>query len=119
MNNAPFRVGQRVVCVRTHEYGAVVRGMEYVVGGVRKSVCKCKGWEVLINGISLNTTVCLCIKCGVEWRDKKEEWWLCASRFAPISPRSIEIPESLKEQAEEMKDLAETIAPMKKEKVTI
>jgi hypothetical protein len=45
---------------------------------------------------------------GVNW---------CADRFAPIEPRSVSIPESLKEQAEEMKDLAETIAPMKKELV--
>lgn len=114
MNNAPFRVGQRVVCVITHSRGLIVKDTEYTISGIQKG-CGCVGgYIVSLVGISDNCISSSCYSCK---KITINGLWYGVKHFAPIPPRSIEIPESLKEQAEEMKDLAETIAPMKKELV--
>lgn len=114
MNNAPFRVGQKMVRVGKSIKGFVKKGWVYTCAGCFK--CTCEKWYVLILELPSPKISRFSCACG---NNEGRKGFNCdlSSRFAPIPPRSIEIPESLKEQAEEMKDLAETIAPMKKELV--
>lgn len=115
MNNAPFRVGQRVVAVRSTP--SLTKHETYTVVDLFFVPC-CNKWMVCVGLVGEAGIPHKCLEHNtihvVRFRNLV---YHNPKYFAPIPPRSIEIPESLKEQAEEMKDLAETIAPMKKELV--
>ena len=94
---APFHVGQKVVCVESGKTHCrtlnVVKDDVYIIS---RGTYQYKGVE------------CVQLK-GMEYVN-----W-CADRFAPIEPRSVSIPESLKEQAEELVNVQETIFTPEKE----
>lgn len=110
MNNAPFHVGQKVVCVKTHDWGLVVKGKQYTVESVLQFDC-CGRWAVKIRGVRSPLGACRCGRCDA----RIEGMWFIYTFFAPITPRSVSIPESLKEQAEEMISVKETIKEPKKQ----
>lgn len=111
MNNAPFHVGQNVVCVKTHSWGLVVEERMYTVTGV--GCCLCGLWWVSVGvtnplffGMKCDCNIIIPHNLDVKFG---------SNLFAPITPRSVSIPESLKEQAEEMISVRETIKEPKKE----
>lgn len=114
MNNAPFYVGQKVVALAnsqksTIEGVCVVKGTVYTV--FRCFKCSCGKWMVQLCELKTrNEYFVMCHNYSVEsYAGGPVEY------FAPIEPRSISIPASLKEQAEELISVKETIQEPEKE----
>jgi hypothetical protein len=108
MNEAPFHIGQKVVCVKTHSCGLVKRGRTYVIFGIRFSCCS---WIVDV-GIKTTSPYAKCrICCSIFPTNGIGEFY--ASLFAPVSESNISISASLIELAEEMIDVKEIIQPLK------
>lgn len=116
-NNAPFYVGQRVVCIesahspKNPEFG-VVKDIVYKVLAV--SLCGCGLWKIDV-GIRTTKTRTKCRIC--EMISIGNEVWCRSFLFAPIDERTVSIPESLKEQAEEMIRVREVIEEPVKEMI--
>lgn len=80
---------------------------------------KCGTWKMMIAELpfSLPSGKFSC-PCGANnWGAGKPYYSGDCKHFAPIEPRSVSIPESLKEQAEELVNVKETIAEPEKEMV--
>ena len=107
MNNAPFYVGQKVVCVNAkssiavnHKASEVLEeGQIYIVKAVRKICCQ---WEIFL-GHTTSISFGICPNCG-HWEEESTEWFFLASRFAPIQESyediTSEIAQSLKQTDE-------------------
>lgn len=79
----PFYIGQRVVCIETHSWGAVIKDQIYIIKGVKTS-CEHHPWIVDV-GIKADTWTCGCGTCGKP--EITDIWWICATRFAPIQEK--------------------------------
>lgn len=111
-NNAPFYVGQRVVCVSG--IGSLVKNERYTVSSCL--FCnKCKIWYTTV--FELSPRGGFECKCGCLLEERPKNRGALSSRFAPIDERTVSIPESLKEQAEEMIRVRELIEEPVKERV--
>lgn len=115
-NNAPFYVGQRVVAVRDSNCGKIKKGQRFIIADMIPAYCSCREWLVDV-GLVGNSPRCMCYSCysTMIWKDNTH--WKNAAIFAPIDERTVSIPESLKEQAEEMIRVREVIEEPVKEMV--
>jgi hypothetical protein len=80
-NNAPFYVGQRVVCVNG-EPSYLYKGVEYVIRELRKGCCESEVWV----GTSWAGRGQICGRCLKFDSRGDGKCWYRASRFAPIQP---------------------------------
>ncbi len=100
-NNAPFYVGQRVVAVRDSNCGNIKKGQRFVISEIIPAHCSCRRWLVDVGIVGTNTyNTCYTCHSTMKWKDNTH--WKNPAIFAPIDERTVSIPESLKEQAEEM-----------------
>lgn len=91
---APFKVGQEVVCVRNHSQLVIKKGQQFIVLGLDK--CECGKWIVDI-GVPVRDYT-LCKGCG-SLKQAKGVWWMGAHLFAPIQrARTVYVAEYIKEQ---------------------
>ena len=105
-STAPFKVGQRVVCIKSHSLKIVVKGNTYPIKGLSK--CKCGSWSVDIGEIisKKKWDYLRCYGCGV--LEKNEgTMWFASALFAPIQEQytdaTAEIIEKFK-QTDEVPD---------------
>lgn len=105
-NKAPFHIGQRVVALKTSgkKMGyQIVKGKIYTVQSI--FLCRCKEWVIQILEMPATCAEATC--CHEE--NRPLYFAGKAKNFAPITTRSVEIDETIKEQAEEMLRVKETI----------
>jgi hypothetical protein len=85
-----FKIGERVVCVKTHPNGACIEGNIYKILSIRKGNCKCCEMEVHIGLMNYTWTgiapMITCPACGTRRPNTPEHafWWLDSKRFAPL-----------------------------------
>ncbi len=88
-----FKIGQEVVCVKSHSHGVVKEGNHYVIKAVKTQSCAC-GNVVVDVGIpdDLNNVGKLahCLVCGGFDGVIDGIWWLHHNRFAPLQTDSEE-----------------------------
>lgn len=60
-----FKVGQQVICIKTHTQKAVIKGKTYTIQGIEQ-VCECATVDVGINSSS-DLKRGKCVVCGVIW----------------------------------------------------
>lgn len=105
MNNAPFKIGDRVVVVNSMNWGIIKKGQVFTVKNVIIYDCGC--CSVLLRELTSTATVCSCFKSrpygGFNYK--------C---FALVQPRHEDaaIDESILEQARELIGVRETVAPV-------
>lgn len=105
-NNAPFAVGQGVVCMKSRKDGLVLKGRTYTVTGVRKVTCGC--WVVSVAGVASIHPYSGCSDHGLQATKfiNNGAMWAHYTLFAPYDHPAIEIPaELLKEPVEETSDV--------------
>ena len=84
-----FHVGQKVVCIKTHSQGVVIKDKVYIVRG-NVSPCKCECVDVgVIEQDYKNEYGELykqerCPNCGMIYKYTRK-WYLLSKRFAPIT----------------------------------
>ena len=110
MNNHPFHVGQRVVCVKTSYFNihpdiGVKKDLVYPVKAIFTCACGLHFVDVGMEaGMNFGKTRCNC-KHYLPTNSPLAVHTL----FAPINPREVEIDESIIEQAKELISLEETV----------
>lgn len=83
-----WRIGQDIVCVKTHPKEVVKEGEIYTIKALRTSTCKCSEVEIDVGVLdkgefSLYQTICR--KCGVEHNEGTNgTWWFSETRFRPL-----------------------------------
>lgn len=96
MNNAPFYVGQKVVCLKTDERKIVIKKNTYTVHDIF-CCSNCITWHILISETPVNTSVpydC----CGIQ---RHVEYYGAPARyFAPIEPLYSDITAELASKVE-------------------
>jgi hypothetical protein len=112
-NNAPFYVGQRVVALK--ELIDIKKGQIYTVAAI--SQCACGVWHVSVEeSKSAFLGVFTCAECGSinEPLSAIPNNGAEAYCFAPIEPRhqDVEIDEAIIEQAQELINTPEKVAPV-------
>lgn len=98
---APFTIGQRVVAVKSTK--SLVRGREYTVSDIIFATC-CKKRHLICVGLTA-AGCCHCVHCDHQFPGTDGLVFHQSSFFAPIPPPRIlyvAVPETLKEQAEEL-----------------
>jgi hypothetical protein len=109
MNNAPFKIGDKVVATISNQY--LNKGDVYTVKALYEVVC-CKRWAVNV-GIPCSSdykAICGCKTihpiAGFIYHNRKY--------FALVQPRheSADIAESIIDQARELIGVSETVAPV-------
>lgn len=103
---APFKVGQKVVCINPNKEGSIIKGAHYEIVNVVKSQCDCHGWEVQVYGVYGFNTGSRCDKCGVKI-SYGGLLYFDSRRFAPIEEakeriRYVAVSETLREKAVEV-----------------
>lgn len=83
-----FKVGQEVVCVKTHSQGVVKEGEIYVVKDMKIDCCKELSLDVGVSSKKIDAhltigQICRCADCG---RQKVHDgiWWLAHDLFKPL-----------------------------------
>lgn len=78
-NLAPFYVGQKVVCIKTHTIGIYKQGQVFTITDVYIQKCGCK-WVVNI-GVFSNIPTMECSSCGFNY---SQDNGFAASSFKPL-----------------------------------
>ncbi len=94
--NAPFSIGQEVVCIKTHSENEITKGDEFIVLGM-KQCPDCKMWWVDVGRTNPFPKMSI---CGCGRPDEREIIsWFGAPLFAPITrARTVYVAEYIKEQ---------------------
>lgn len=111
-NNAPFRVGQKVVALKDSVCGYFNKGDIFTVAGIRK----CCQWSIdvgCIIGSQFFRQVCG--DCHMLHGYSGDIRWCAAKCFAPYNPYSNSVSKQLAEEA--IKQPIETDVPVKREVV--
>lgn len=92
-----FKVGQKVVCIETHNLGHFKKGEIFILSGI-KQCPNCK--KILLDiGITVNYDIIVCGKCGLE---KENDNYFSSHRFKPLYETfADEVLENIKEQIEQ------------------
>ena len=105
MNNAPFKIGQRVVALITDITGKrIKKGSVYTVLSI-KEFCKCGSYVIDI-GMKTEKQFSGCLLCG-HTELNNAIIWIWTGHFAPIDDqkeriRYVAVSESLREKAVEI-----------------
>lgn len=102
MNNAPFKIGQKVVCVKTYNFDDLKIGEPYVISAIKKC---CDEWVVAIClGRETFCSICrrsligrfrryTCFAPIEEQRNKTE--------YYAVTKKPVEVDQSIREMAVE------------------
>lgn len=74
-----FKIGQKIVCIKTHSQGVLKKGKIYAIKKIRKSCC-CFDVDI---GIVSTTKYANCGFCKIS-RISDDTWWINESLFAPL-----------------------------------
>ncbi len=101
---APFKVGQRVVAIRTSKYGHFKYGHVYNVLATKQCIC---GYHSITIGVISTDYYVSCSKCGIIVSNPNDQIFHGARNFAPIEEskeriRYVAVSETLREQAVEI-----------------
>lgn len=107
MEQQPFYIGQKVVCIATSMTNAfgqrVVKGSIYIITDCRR--CSCGEWSVTVEGIEGRGKYSSCPRCIRIMDNNGGHAFISAHRFAPLNPPRVSaIPELLTEPVEERVD---------------
>lgn len=111
MNTAPFYIGQRVVALKTSTSKSIRKPFEagkvYTVRGLNY----CCMWSIDIGArVADHFSKQTCYNCRAKLSDEGGVRWCLADLFAPLQEIEVAIPASLKEQAEDLINIQETIS---------
>jgi|GEM_PF-3491461 len=98
---APFKIGQRVIAIKDHSSGDFHRGDEFKVLHIKP--CVCDHWQVDI-GLQTTSKYVLCIPGGKCTPVVNSVAWYHARCFAPIQPAYESITAELAQKGMEVGD---------------
>lgn len=75
-------INQRIVAIVDHRQGLFKKGDEFIIKGLRNSICKCKEIDINI-GIESMSSTNHCPVCKSEWL-ADAFMWFSETRFAPL-----------------------------------
>lgn len=105
MEQQPFYVGQKVVCVSSNR--VFTKGVPYTINEC--VMCECGTWYVSTKEEYNGGCKVTCSKCHHLHTNTSGFWYAYASRFAPLNPPRVSaIPELLKAPVEETLDVIKT-----------
>lgn len=92
-----FRIGQKVVCVKSHSLSFVIKGRIYEIKGFDTCRCKSENISLLLKGVgNINTG---CRQCRYIHREGTA---ICSTLFAPLDESfADEVLKNIAEQIEE------------------
>lgn len=95
-----FKIGDKVICIKTHSMGVVKEGKIYNIALIREFCCYRVSVGVKYNGYQKNTTHIRCQECSkIHPVSEYSEWWLSHELFRKIDESfSEQILENIKEQ---------------------
>lgn len=89
-------IGQPIVAIRNHDKGRFSKGQEFVVDGIKRSFCNCKG--VLLDiGFAATTQKIKCYKCECVFQVNDGINWMHERNFAPLDQDISELTEILEQ----------------------
>lgn len=90
-------IGQPIVAIKNHPQGVFKKGDEFVIKGLRESICRCKEIDIDIDiGLYDETANAVqCDACGYFSLTSNKTWWFSESRFAPLDTDISELTEIL------------------------
>jgi hypothetical protein len=105
MNNRPFKIGDRVVCIDPMNWKIIKKGQLFTVKNVVNHDCGC--CSVFLEELASPATHCHCF-------ESESSGIFNYKCFALAQPRheSADIAESIIEQARELIGVSETVAPV-------
>ena len=74
-----WRIGQEIVCIKSHSWGAVKEGKVYTIKGIRKACCHVQ----LDVGIQSDIKEYYCKRCFTSYEDNNI-WWIADFLFSPL-----------------------------------
>lgn len=110
MNNAPFKIGQKVVCISSSPGGNYIKGKEYTVAICFLTPC-CKDWRVGCSECPAEQdSVWDCI-CGESTKiDFIRHYYCCkAFRLAPIQTNYSDATEEILEKFKQTEETPDKI----------
>lgn len=91
-----WKIGQEIVCIKTHSKGVVKRGQIYTIQALRKSICNC--YSIIIDvGINNSHIGGICRTCGKTAVLDDNIWWFSEKLFAPLEYNADGIKELIEE----------------------
>lgn len=83
-----WRIGQDIVCVKTHPKGVVKEGELYTIKALRTTTCKCSEVEIDVGVLAREGAHIYqlnCLKCGsICYVGNDRTYWLSETRFRPL-----------------------------------
>jgi len=76
-------IGQKIVCVKSHQQGWFKEGEIFTINGLRKCLCKCNTLDIDIGMID-NSGYAECYTCKSSYYDNSVLGWFNETRFAPL-----------------------------------
>lgn len=86
MEQQPFEIGQRILCVETHNNGYVREGKIYVVNDIKQFSCGC--WMVDVGQNSKIGNLTMCRHHGAIHENNGIAWCGCF-RFVPLESNEM------------------------------
>lgn len=88
-------IGQRIVAIRDHSQGVFKRGDEFVVRGLKQSLCKC-GFIAIDIGLHPFDNEMLCVDCNTILF-VGDVWWFHEEMFSPLDEIEVAISELMEQ----------------------
>jgi len=77
-----WKIGQDIVCIKTHEQGVIKEGEVFTIKGIRTDFCSCSFIHFNV-GIGTTNKREVCTFCGFH-AVATNIYWLSETRFAPL-----------------------------------
>ena len=80
-----MKEGQKVVCIKSHRQGLVIKDTIYTIKQARRSICNCGTYLFDVGVLLPNDLGLTCGKCGaLVTNDDAKVWWISSTLFVPL-----------------------------------